>query len=45
MERLPKYAWQGCTDVCRIEASVLKNIGELSAIAIAIDGVRHSAKG
>jgi len=40
MERLPKYAWQSCIDVCRIEASVLTNIGELSAIAIAIDGTR-----
>ncbi|MFA7256132.1 MAG: ROK family protein [Kiritimatiellales bacterium] len=45
IERLPKYAWKGCIDVCRYEASVLKNIGELSAIAIAIDGVRHLNKG
>lgn len=45
MERLPKYAWQSCIDVCRIEASVLTNIGELSAIAIAIDGTRHLNKG
>ena len=45
MERLPKYAWKGCIDVCRIEASVLTNIGELSAIAIAIDGVRQLNKG
>jgi glucokinase len=45
MERLPKYAWKGAMDVCRIEASALKNIGELSAIAIAIDGARHLNKG
>lgn len=45
MERLPKYAWKGCMDVCRIEASALKNIGELSAIAIAIAGARHLNKG
>jgi glucokinase len=45
MERLPKYAWKGCIDVCRIEASVLKNIGELAAIAVAIDGARHLKKG
>lgn len=45
-ERLPKYAWPGCLEACsRIEASVLKNIGELSAIAIAIDGARHLNKG
>ena len=45
MERLPKYAWKGAIDVCRIEASVLTNIGELSAIAIAIAGVRQLNKG
>ena len=45
MERLPKYAWKGAMDVCRIEASVLTNIGELSAIAIAIDGARQLNKG
>jgi glucokinase len=45
MERLPKYAWTSALDVCRIEASVLKNIGELSAIAIAIDGIRQLNKG
>jgi glucokinase len=45
-ERLPKYAWQGFLEACsRIEASVLKNIGELSAIAIAIDGIRQLNKG
>lgn len=41
IERLPKYAWKNCIEVCRIEASVLKNIGELSAIAIALDGLRQ----
>jgi glucokinase len=45
MERLPRYAWQSSIDVCRIEPSVLKNIGELSAIAIAIDGTRQLKKG
>jgi glucokinase len=45
MERLPKYAWKGAMDVCRIEASVLTNIGELAAIAVAIDGARHLNKG
>lgn len=45
MQRLPNYAWQGCIDVCRIEPSVLKNIGELSAQAVALDGVRKLKKG
>ncbi len=45
LERIPKYAWKSALDVCRIEASALTNIGELSAIAIAIAGVRHSNKG
>jgi glucokinase len=45
MERLPKYAWKGCIDVCTIEASALANIGELAAIAVAIDGTRHLNKG
>lgn len=45
MERLPNYAWKGCIDVCTIEASALTNIGELSAIAVAIDGARHLNKG
>lgn len=39
-ERLEAYAWPGGREVCRIEASVLKNIGELSAIAIGLDGLR-----
>jgi len=45
MERLPKYAWKGCIEVCRIEPSTLKNIGELGAIAIAIDGISRLDKG
>ncbi len=45
ISRLPKYAWQSAIDVCRFEASVLKNIGELAALAVAIDGVRHMNKG
>ena len=45
IERIPKYAWRGSLDVCRIEPSALKNIGELSAIAIAIDGIRQLNKG
>lgn len=45
-KRLPKYAWPGVLEACsRIEPSALKNIGELSAIAIAIDGTRHLNKG
>ncbi len=44
-ERLVKYAWKGGTDVCQIEPSVLKNIGELSALAVALDGARHLNKG
>ncbi len=40
IERLPKYAWKGGMDVCTIEPSVLKNIGELSALAVALDGIR-----
>jgi hypothetical protein len=45
IERIPKYAWKSALDVCRIEASALKNIGELSAIAVALDGARHLNKG
>jgi len=45
IERIPKYAWKGALGVCAIEASVLKNIGELAAIAVAIDGTRHLNKG
>ncbi|NOU35271.1 MAG: ROK family protein [Kiritimatiellaceae bacterium] len=46
MERLPKYAWKGVLETCsRIEASVLTNIGELAAIAVAIDGTRQLNKG
>jgi len=45
IERIPKYAWQSALDVCRIEASELKNIGELSALAVALDGARHLKKG
>jgi glucokinase len=45
IERLPRYAWRGCMDVCRIEPSVLKNIGELSALAVALAGTRHLKKG
>ena len=45
MERLPKYAWQSSIDICRIETSVLKNIGELAALAVAIDGARCLNKG
>ena len=45
MKRLPDYAWKGALDVCRIEASALKNIGELAAIAVALDGYNHLRKG
>ncbi len=45
IERIPKYAWKSALDVCRIEPSILNNIGELRAIDIAIDGARHPAKG
>jgi len=39
-ERLPEYAWAGSIEACsRIEASALKHIGELGAIAIGLDGV------
>lgn len=44
IERLPKYAWKGVMDVCTIEASELKNIGELSALAVALDGARKDPK-
>lgn len=44
-ERLTRYAWKSGIEVCRIEASVLKNIGELSALAVALDGARHLNKG
>lgn len=43
--RIPRYAWESALDACTIEASQLTNIGELSALAIAIAGVRHSKKG
>lgn len=42
---LPRYAWQSSIDICRIEASVLKNIGELAALAVAIDCERRIKKG
>jgi len=45
IERIPKYAWEDALNVCRIEASELKNIGELSALAVALDGTRHLKKG
>ncbi len=45
IERIPKYAWKDALDVCRIEASELKNIGELSALAVALDGARHPNQG
>lgn len=45
IERLPKYAWEDTFADCAIEASALKNIGELSALAIALDGARHLNKG
>jgi glucokinase len=40
-ERLGAYAWAGGMNVCTIEASVLKNIGELSAIAVGLDGLKN----
>ena len=40
MERLPQYAWPSAIEACsHIEASQLKNIGELSGLAIAISGI------
>lgn len=45
MERLKKYTWPQALAACRIEPSILSNIGELSALAIAIDGARHPAEG
>jgi len=45
MERLPKYAWENTFAHCAIEASELKNIGELSALAVALDGARHLNQG
>jgi glucokinase len=38
-ERLADYAWSCSADSCVIEASHLKNIGELSAIAVGIHGL------
>jgi glucokinase len=43
-ERLKKYTWPAALAACRIEPSVLTNIGELSALAIAIDGLHHQAE-
>lgn len=45
IERIPKYAWKDALEVCTIEASELKNIGELSALAVALDGARYLNKG
>ena len=45
MERLKKYTGPQALSACRIEPSILSNIGELSALAIAIDGARHPAEG
>jgi len=45
IERIPKYAWKNALEVCTIEATELKNIGELSALAVALDGARHLNKG
>lgn len=42
---LPRYAWQSSIDVCQIETSILKNIGELAALAVAIDGASRLKKG
>ncbi len=44
IERIPKYAWKEALDVCTIEASALKNIGELSALAVALDGVQRESQ-
>lgn len=39
-QRLHKYAWKHCTDPCRIIASSLDTtIGDLSAIAVAVNGM------
>ena len=44
LERLPKYAWRYGRDACRITASSLgARIGDLSALALAVDGLRHRA--
>jgi len=45
MEQIPNYAWKEALDVCTIEASELKNIGELGALAVALDGARQLNKG
>ncbi len=44
IERIPKYAWKDALDVCTIEASELKNIGELSALAVALDGAQRTRR-
>lgn len=44
-EKLKKYTWPQALNACRIEPSVLTNIGELSALAIAVDGARRPAEG
>ncbi len=39
---LPKYAWKQPIDACRIEPSTIgSKIGELSALALAIDGLKN----
>lgn len=41
---LPKYAWRYGRDACVIAASALgSRIGDLSALALAVDGLQHGA--
>jgi len=40
-QALPRYAWKEALVTCRIEASQLTQISELSAIALAVDGLRN----
>ena len=40
-QRLPRYAWKYCTEACLIIPSALDTtIGDLSAIAVAVTGIR-----
>ncbi|QHI69834.1 ROK family protein [Tichowtungia aerotolerans] len=38
-ERLTQYAWPRTTEGCVIEPTVLRNIGELSGVAVALNGL------
>lgn len=45
LDKLPKYAWKWPLAACSVTASSLGGkIGELSALAVAVSGLRHSSR-